>query len=601
MSGGADGNSPTSGRTSRAWSRALGLRRRLEAAGLPAPILDAATSLDAVLGWVEAAFRGLFVENPQPMWVLDAETGGFIAVNRAAVAEYGYTAEEFAGLSPAALRHDPGLNAAQLAVARVQRSTVSTRHRRKDGRLIDVEVIAGPLDFLGRRAILSVIHNVTERNRLERQLRNGDFRDPVTGGPNRALFLERVAHALTRLRRHYGTIAVLVCGINGFADVRNGLGYTIGDSLLQEVATRLATAVRPGDTVARLVGDEFGVLLEDIGDRDRAIEAAERLSRDFSAPFETIAGDLTVRMSVGVVATATPETDAGELVRAAALAMAAASATGRGEPVAFTPGMDASATERLRLAQDLHQAIARDQLRVVFQPLVEVRAGAIVGCEALVRWEQPRRGEIPPDAFIKIAEETGDISAIDTWVLLTACAQVAEWREAGLGDLSVSVNCSGRDLGQGELVDRVEAALVRSGLPSDRLELEITEGAAVAQPGEALAELRQLRRAGVGVAIDDFGTGYSSLSKLATLPVDRIKIDRAFIGEIKRGSDEAPMVAAMIALAHRLNLQVTAEGVETAEQLAFLDRNESDLFQGYLVSEPLDPASFRDLLVARQT
>ena len=500
MSGGADGNSPTSGRTSRAWSRALGLRRRLEAAGLPAPILDAATSLDAVLGWVEAAFRGLFVENPQPMWVLDAETGGFIAVNRAAVAEYGYTAEEFAGLSPAALRHDPGLNAAQLAVARVQRSTVSTRHRRKDGRLIDVEVIAGPLDFLGRRAILSVIHNVTERNRLERQLRNGDFRDPVTGGPNRALFLERVAHALTRLRRHYGTIAVLVCGINGFADVRNGLGYTIGDSLLQEVATRLATAVRPGDTVARLVGDEFGVLLEDIGDRDRAIEAAERLSRDFSAPFETIAGDLTVRMSVGVVATATPETDAGELVRAAALAMAAASATGRGEPVAFTPGMDASATERLRLAQDLHQAIARDQLRVVFQPLVEVRAGAIVGCEALVRWEQPRRGEIPPDAFIKIAEETGDISAIDTWVLLTACAQVAEWREAGLGDLSVSVNCSGRDLGQGELVDRVEAALVRSGLPSDRLELEITEGAAVAQPGEALAELRQLRRAGVGVA-----------------------------------------------------------------------------------------------------
>ncbi|MGA2284596.1 MAG: bifunctional diguanylate cyclase/phosphodiesterase [Candidatus Dormibacteria bacterium] len=550
------------------------------------------------MGRVEAGFRGLFVENPQPMWVLDADTGRFVAVNRAAVAKYGYSAEEFAGLTAAALRPDPGLLAAQLVWARSQRMAIRAQHRLKDGRLIDVELTASPLEFFGRPAILAVVNDVTERNRLERELSEGGFRDPVTGGANRALFMERVTHALTRLRRRHGALAVLVANIDGFNDVSKGLGYTTGDSLLQAVAARLTNAVRPGDTVARLVGDEFGVLLEDIGDLDRAIEAAERLHEDFAAPVETVAGGLTVGLSIGVATASTSRTDAGELVRAAALAMDAARAAGGGRVEVFTPGMDASATERLSLAQDLRQALARDQLRVVFQPLIAVRDGTIVGCEALVRWEHPSRGLVPPDAFIPLAEETGEITAIDTWVLRTACSQIAEWRRSGLGDLFVSVNCSGHDLGRGDLVDRVEAVLLATGLPPDRLEVEITESVAVAQPAEALDELRQLRRVGVAVAIDDFGTGYSSLSKLATFPVDRLKIDRAFISEIKHAGDDAPLVAAMIALAHRLGLQVTAEGVETAEQLALLDRNECDLFQGYLVSPPVSPARFRGLMPA---
>jgi EAL domain-containing protein (putative c-di-GMP-specific phosphodiesterase class I) len=266
----------------------------------------------------------------------------------------------------------------------------------------------------------------------------------------------------------------------------------------------------------------------------------------------------------------------------------------------FVPSMLELATARLNLDQDLRHAVERGELRPFYQPVLAVDGGAIVGCEALVRWQHPSRGFVLPDTFIPLAEETGMITAIDTWMLRTACSQVAAWRTLGLGDLHLAVNISGRDLGRYELVDRVSAALIESGLSRDRLEVEITETAAVSQPVEALNELRHLRSAGIAVAIDDFGTGYSSLSKLATLPVDRLKIDRSFISDISHEEDDAPLVAAMIALAHRLGLQVTAEGVETPEQLTSLRRNGCDLFQGYLFSPPVPPERFEELLRGQQ-
>jgi diguanylate cyclase (GGDEF)-like protein/PAS domain S-box-containing protein len=574
------------------------LQRVLESIGLTAETLDTEAGLDAFVGRVEAGFRGLFVESPQPMWVLAADTGRIVGVNRAAIAKYGYTAEEFTGLPAAAIQTDTELFAAHLVLARSQPTAITTRHRLKDGSRIDVEITTSPLEFLGRPSILSVINDVTDRKRLERELRQGAFRDPVTGGANRAVFMERASHALTRMRGYRSAVAVLVADIDGLADVNASLGYTTGDSVLEAVAQRLAQAVRPGDMVARLVGDEFGVLLEEAKDLDRAVEVAERLHEAFAAPLFTAVGALTIALSIGVAATSSTQTDADELVRDAALAMHAAKAAGRGRVVAFTPGMGASATGRLSLAQDLRRAVESAQLRVLFQPVIAVPDGTIVGCEALVRWQHPSRGLVAPDTFIPLAEEIGMISDIDTWVLRSACRQVAEWRSSSPRDLFVAVNASSRDLGRGELVDRVEGALLASGLPPDRLEVEITESTAVAQPGEALGELRQLRRAGVTVAIDDFGTGYSSLSKLATLPVDRLKIDRAFISQIKHTKDDAPLVAAMIALAHRLGLEVTAEGVETAEQLAFLRHNDCDLLQGYLFSPPVSPARFWDLLLA---
>ena len=547
----------------------------------------------------EAGFRRLFFQSPQSMWVVDAETQGFLAVNDAAIATYGYSAEEFADLTIAAVRPDVARLAVDFARSRRGKGAFSARHHLRDGRVIDVEVTTVALRFAGRPGILSLVNDVTERNRLDRQLRQGAFRDPLTGGVNRPLFAERVAHALIRMRRRSATVAILVIDLDHFKTVNDSMGYPAGDSLLQAAAARISAALRPGDTVARLGSDEFAVLLEEVGGAGDSLEAAERLHEAFQFPLEFAGGSLVISLSIGVTTASRANVGAGELLRNAELAMYAAKTAGRSRVEVFVPSMLAPATERLDLDQDLRHAVERGELALLFQPIVAVESGAIVGCEALVRWHHPTRGLVLPDAFIPLAEEIGVISEIDTWVLRMACSQVAEWRAAGLRDLLLAVNTSGRELGQGELVDRVSAALLETGLPRDRLEIEITETSAVAQPAAALNELRQLRRAGITVAIDDFGTGYSSLSTLATFPVDRLKIDRSFLRDINHAEDESPLVAAMIALAHRLGLRVTAEGVETEYQLAFLRRNGCDVFQGYLFSPPIPPDRFEELMRAR--
>ncbi len=544
----------------------------------------------------ETEFRRLFFENPQAMWVLDAETHAFLAVNDAAIAAYGYSAEEFAALTIAVIRHDAAHLAVDFGRARTGRTAFSTRHYLRDERVIDVEVSTVALKFAGRRAVLSLVHDVTERNRLDRQLRQGAFRDPLTGGVNRVLFAERVAHALIRMRRRSATIAVLVMDLDHFKTVNDSMGYGAGDSLLQAAAARISAALRPGDTVARLGSDEFAVLLEDVDGARDSLETAERLHQAFGPPLEFAGGSLVISLSMGVTAASKSTTSAGELLRNAELAMYAAKTSGRSRVEVFVPSMLAPATERLELDQDLRHATERGELRLLLQPIVSVEGGTIVGCEALVRWHHPTRGVVLPDTFIPLAEEIGVISEIDTWVLRAACIQMAEWRAAGLPDLLLAVNASARDLGRGELVNRVSAALLETGLPRERLEIEVTETCAVSQPAAALHELRHLRRAGITVAIDDFGTGYSSLSKLATLPVDRLKIDRSFLRDIAHEGEDSPLVAAMIALAHQLHLQVTAEGVETDHQLAFLRRNGCDLFQGYLFSPPIPPDRFEEFL-----
>jgi diguanylate cyclase (GGDEF)-like protein/PAS domain S-box-containing protein len=548
----------------------------------------------------EASFRRVFFEHPQPMWVLDATTYRFLAVNDAAVAKYGYSAEEFAALTMDVIRRDAAHLAVDFNRAQTGKSAFKARHRLRDGRVIDVEVATVAQEFDGRPGILVLINDVTECHRLDRQLREGAFRDPLTGGANRALLNERVRHALTRMRRRSATIAVLFINLDHFKDVNDSLGHMVGDSLLRAAAARMKATLGPGDTVARLGADEFAVLLEEVGQADGPVEVAERLDEAFRSPLEFAGGSLVISLSIGVVTSSTAQTSADELLRNAELAMHAAKAAGRGRVEVFVPSMQATATERLSLDQDLRHAVERGELRLFLQPVISVDSGAIVGCEALVRWQHPSRGFVLPDTFIPLAEETGMITAIDTWVLHAACTQVAAWRASGLADLVLAVNISGRDLGRGEVVDRVSAALLETGFPRDRLEVEITESSAVSQTGEALNELRHLRSTGIAIATDDFGTGYSSLSKLATCPGDRLKIDRSFLGDIKNEEDDSPLVAAMIALAHRLGLQVTAEGVETPEQLAFLRRHGCDLLQGYLFSPPVPPDRFEDLLRAQQ-
>ena len=544
----------------------------------------------------ESLFRRLFYENPQPMWVLDAETRRFLAVNDAAVAKYGYSAEEFAAQTPDALRSDIERFHAEFDRALRETATFSAKHRLRDGRVIDVEITAGPQEFNGHPAMLSIVNDVTERNRLYKQLRDGAFHDSLTGGANRSLFTERVAHALTRMRRRSATIAVLVADIDHFKHVNDSMGHAAGDALLQAAAARIQLTLRPGDTVARLSADEFAILLEEVGHPEGAIDAAERLTGAFADPLDFADGSLVMTLSIGVATSSNSQTTAEELLGDAELAMYAAKSEGRGRVTVFEPSMQATAAERLSLEQDLRRAVDRGELRLCYQPLVATQSGEIVGCEALVRWQHPVRGLVPPDSFIPLAEETGVITAIDTWVLRTACAQAAAWHRAGHRDLFVAINVSGCELGRADLVDRVEAVVLESGLSPAYLEVEITESAAAVQPAEALEELRQLRRAGITVAIDDFGTGYSSLSKLSTFPVDRLKIDRSFLTMIKRESDDEPLVAAMIGMGHRLGLEVTAEGVETAAQVAFLRRNGCDLLQGFLFSRPVPAEAFEELL-----
>jgi diguanylate cyclase (GGDEF)-like protein/PAS domain S-box-containing protein len=549
-----------------------------------------------VLETSEALFRRLFYENPVPMWVIDSETDRFLAVNDAACAHYGYSREEFAEMTVATVRRDAAQWAVDLRNARLRNVTMRARHRLRNGRVIDVEATTGPQDFQGRPAILSIITDVTERNRLQKELREGALRDPLTGRANRALFTERLAHALAQSHRRSAVTATLFVDVDHFTTVNDSVGYTVGDAVLQAIAARLALTLRPGDTVARLSADEFAVLLEDVGDVNRAADVAERLHDAFDVPLEFRGGSLTVGLSIGVAVSTNSGPGAAEMLRDAKLAMEAAKDAGRGRVELFSPLMLASVTDRLNLDQDLRHAVERGELRLFYQPLVSMQSGAIVGSEALVRWQHPTRGLVPPDSFIPLAEEIGMISAIDTWVLRTACAQAATWCKAGHPDFFMAVNVSGRELGRSDLVDRIEAVLFESGLPPGRLEVEITESAAAAQPVEALEELHQLRRAGISIAIDDFGTGYSSLSKLATFPADRLKIDRSFLSGIKREKDEAPLVSATIALAHQLGMKVTAEGVETRAQLAFLRRQGCDLLQGYIFSRPVPAEQFEELL-----
>jgi diguanylate cyclase (GGDEF)-like protein/PAS domain S-box-containing protein len=544
----------------------------------------------------ETIFRRLFFDNPQPMWVIDIETEHFVLVNDAACAKYGYSREEFAELPAGAVRRDAAQWAVDLGKARTRNTSLNARHRLRDGRVIDVEISTGPQDFGGRPAILSIIMDVTERNRLQKELRDGALRDPLTGRANRALFTERLGHALAQALRRSAVTAVLFVDVDDFKTVNDSVGYAVGDAVLQAVAARLAGTLRPGDTVARLSADEFAVLLEDVGDVHRAVDVADRLHDAFASPLEFRGGSLTVGVSVGVAVSTASGPGPQEMLRDAKLAMEAAKDAGRGRVELFTPRMFEVVTDRLSLDQDLRHAVERGELRLYYQPLISMETGAIVGCEALVRWQHPTRGLVPPDSFIPLAEEIGMISAIDTWVLRTACPQAVAWCEAGHPDFFVAVNVSGRELGRADLVDRIEAVLFESGLPPDRLEIEITESTAAAQPAEALEELHQLRRAGISIAIDDFGTGYSSLSKLANFPADRLKIDRSFLFGVKSERDDAPLISATIALAHQLGMKVTAEGVETPAQLAFLRRRGCDLLQGFLFSRPVPADQFEALL-----
>ncbi len=478
-------------------------------------------------------------------------------------------------------------------------TVVTTRLRRADGTLCQAEITVSNL--LGDEAVRGFVltsRDIGERAALEEQLRRQALHDPLTGLGNRALFRDRLEHAMARAQRRPELLAVLMVDLDGFKQVNDSLGHDAGDRLLVEVARRLVDCVRAGDTVARMGGDEFAILLERADVEGPAV-VAQRIVYRLRAPVEIDGKALVSQGSVGVAVGSSTTLTAEELLRNADLAMYVAKGKGKGVYEIFEREMHAAALDRVELETDLRDALRRRELTLHYQPVVELPSGRISGAEALARWQHPTRGSISPAEFIPLAEESGLVVDLGRWVLGEACRQARRFQEAApWAPFSIAVNVAARQLTSPWLVDEVRKALAESHLPASSLVLEITEGALMRDAASIVPTLEALRALGVGLAIDDFGTGWSSLSRLRSFPVDKLKIDRSFVSEITSSTDDAPIVAAIVAMAHSLQLTTVAEGVETREQLACLERHGCEEVQGYLLSRPVTAEALIDLLRA---
>jgi diguanylate cyclase (GGDEF)-like protein/PAS domain S-box-containing protein len=540
----------------------------------------------------EERYRLLFDASPQAMWVFDADTLRFLAVNDAAVKRYGYSREEFLRMTTADIRSDDHPAEEVAKAAQDPAAPNISRHRKANGELIDVEVTWHDIDLTGRTARLAVCVDVTERLRAEEKLWHAAFYDSLTGLPNRALFMERLGMALERSQRR-GRVgfAVLFLDLDRFKMVNDSLGHRAGDALLVQICRRLERTRRAGDTVARLGGDEFAMIVEGVETGKDAAHVAERLQRELAIPFEIEGQEVFTSASIGIALAGSqtpmrPE----DLLRDADTAMYRAKGQGSAKHAVFDVTMHDHAVAILQLENDLRRAIERGELRVQYQPIVALQSGRIVGFEALARWHHQKRGNVSPAEFIPLAEETGVIGPLGRWVLHEACTQLRRLQVAHpqLPPLSLSVNLSGRQVLQPDLVEQIEETLHATGLDPRTLRLEITESVLVENAATAIKCLTRLRQRGVSLCIDDFGTGYSSLSYLHRLPIDLLKIDGSFVNTMGSDDKNRRIVETILLLGRNLGVEVIAEGVETKEQADALQRFGCNFAQGYLFSRPVD-------------
>ena len=433
--------------------------------------------------------------------------------------------------------------------------------------------------------LLGTAQDVTERRAAERLLEHQALHDPLTGLPNRALFLDRLDHALARARRPGTSLAVYFCDVDDFKDVNDSLGHDAGDELLIALPPRLREGLRAGDTVARFGGDEFVILCEDLDSEAEAIRIAERIGEAFALPFALDGRPHHLSVSVGVVFVKAGEASASEVLRDADAAMYRAKGGGKGRFELFDAQMRASLVARLETEADLRRALEDGGLRLHWQPVLALSAphDAFVGAEALVRWEHPERGLLPPAAFIAVAEDSGLIAPLGAWVLEEACRQALAWGSRRF----VSVNLSPRQLSHSDVPALLEQALEQTGVDPGLVELEITENVLMEQSAGALATLRRLKAMGVRLVLDDFGTGWSSLAYLKRFPLDGLKIDREFVAGLGSSPEDTAIVAAVLSMARALELDVIAEGVETDAQLAWLREHGCGMAQGYLLGRPV--------------
>jgi diguanylate cyclase (GGDEF)-like protein/PAS domain S-box-containing protein len=514
--------------------------------------------------------------------------------------------------------HKDDLSRLQLAWERAMAAgeSLATDHRitLADGQVRhvhqQVEVIERSVEGASLR-LAGVVHDITRRKDAEEQIRRLAYYDPLTGLPNRLLFVEQLSLALEQAKRHERRLSIMFIDLDNFKRVNDTLGHRAGDELLRTASARLAAALRAQDalarasaectatSIARLGGDEFIVLLNDVGAPEDAAGVAQRLVATLGEPMVVHGTEVFVGGSIGVANFPDDGTDIDTLLMNADTAMYRAKAEGRGGFQLYDRSMNARALDRLQMEASLRRAIERDEFVLHYQPRVDVLSGRLVGAEALIRWQHPERGLLLPAEFIPLMEDTGLEIPIGEWAIRTVCHQSALWQQAGLAPVPIAVNLASTHLRQAGLPALVAELLRLHGVPASLLEIEVTESILLAEPELSVRVAQELAALGVHLSIDDFGTGYSSLGYLKKLPIAALKIDRSFVRDLETDPDDEAIVSAIIALAHSLKLKVVAEGVETPAQLAFLQSVRCDEYQGFLTSHAVSRQAFERLLQRR--
>ncbi len=565
---------------------------------------------DLHLTQMEGRYRGLLEAAPDAMVVVN-EGGDIVLLNLQAEKQFGYRRDELIGqpvknLIPEGFAERliaDGTRSAAEALAQHIGMGLELIARRKDGSTFPIELMLSPLDSPSGILVTAAIRDITVRRAAETlasatavQITHSAEHDFLTGLPNRLLLSDRVALAITLAARHGNKVAVLFLDLDGFKHINDSLGHPVGDKLLQSTATRLVDCVGATNTVSRQGGDEFIVLLPDIEKWEDAAVTATALLQALTPSHGVDGHDLYVTASIGVSVYPDDGLNAETLIKNADTAMYQAKETGRQSYQFFTPAMYARAVERQSIEEGLRRALERNELALHYQPKVCLETGKITGAEALLRWTHPTRGPVSPAEFIPVAEDCGLILPISQWVLREACSQAKAWIDAGLPLGTIAVNVSAVEFRTASFLDKLHESLEETGLDPHALELELTESVIMKRAGGVESILTALRAQGIQISIDDFGTGYSSLSYLKKFTVDALKIDQTFIRQISAEPAETAIVLAVIAMAHNLNLKVIAEGVETAEELAFLQAHDCDEAQGYYFSRPVPAEKFEELL-----